>query len=288
MKYLLSNLWRGTRWLSIDCQIGNEMKPLLKPKRAGEYKLYARLRDWPDLHSEERRDFFNTLWKEYAPFAPKRNKSDVGPDITLELQENVVYVEAVAPSIGCSSDNVPEPVENGVANFPERECLLRLTQALTAKKERFQNYIDEGIVPGNACRIIAMSATRLNQFGTLLDSVHPAPLSVLAGAGPMVIPIGEKEPAYSGRRSILARDSGSSVDAALFDSPEFSIVSAVLYSPLDLWNAPLIPGEFLSLFLNPSADIQVPSMLTERFVTWTRQETESTEIIWKKSTPEPV
>jgi hypothetical protein len=77
------------------------------------------------------------------------------------------------------------------------------------------------------------------------------------------------------------------VDTVPFDNPEFTIISAVLYSPLDLWSAPIIPGESLYLFLNPSADIRVPSVLTERLVTWAQEETESTEVVWKKNTPSP-
>ena len=294
------------------------MKPLFRSRCANEHETYTRLRDWTDRHSEDRREFFNMMWKEYAPYAPKgfekklqielhqrwwemylavalirlgftpkKNKSDVGPDIVLELPENAVYIEAVAPSIGCSSDGVPEPIEKGVADFPERECLLRLTQALTDKKEKYRHYLDEGIVSVEACKIIALSASDLNQFGTLLDGLRPAPLSVLAGAGPTVLTKGGKRPPYSSHRGALARDSGSKVDAVLYDNPEFSIVSAVLYSPLDLWNAPLIPGESLSLFLNPLADIQVPSALKAKFTTWARDETESTEIVWRKSVPDP-
>lgn len=156
--------------------------------------------------------------------APDRASIDEPPDSIMELLENVVYLEAVAPSIGCSSDSVPEPVENGVADFPERQFLLRLTQALTEKKKKYQHYLDNGIVSGSACKIIALSANDLNQFGTMLDSIHPAPLSVLAGAGHMVIPLDGKGRPYSGRRSTLARDSGSSVETVLFDNPEFTIV----------------------------------------------------------------
>ena len=292
------------------------MKSLLQPKRADEHWLYARLRDWDDPQSEERRNFFNVLWNEYAPFAPKGfekklqyefhqrwwemyltvallhlgfvpkiNSADVGPDVTLDVDGQKVFIEATAPSAGHTSDRVPEPIHNGVAKFPERECLLRFTQAFREKNSRLREYMNAGVVPADACIIIALSASDLNQFGTFLDAVHPAPLSVLAGAGPMVVTIGGKGLSYSSRRETLTRDSGSPVNAALFDLPVFSIVSGVLYSPIDLWNASLDLSDSLSLFVNPSARVLIPTPFQETFVTWRREEQEGNEIVWKKYQP---
>ncbi len=295
------------------------MRQLLQPKRANEHQLYARLRDWTDSHSEERRGFFNSLWAEYESFAPRgfekklqiefhqrwwemylvvallhlgfipnKNPADVGPDATFDVGGKLVVIEATAPSVGRSSDRVPDPVHNGVADFPERECLLRLTQALTYKNECFHKYIDSAIVSHDASRIIALSASDLNQFGTLLDSIRPAPLSVLAGVGPTVINIGgEKPPPYSSCRNTLTRDSGSPVDASLFDKDNFSIISGVLYSSVSLWSASLNHENTLALFLNPNAKNPVPSEFHNQFVTWTREILEGNEIVWKMTQPSP-
>lgn len=274
---------------------------LLRPPRKGEHRTYARLRDWTDPASEERRACFEALRADYVPFAPKNylknlqlafhqrwwemyvtvalvrlgfavetNAADAGPDVTLEVDGARVFLEAVAPKAGTTSDRVPEPMHHGVSDFPERECLLRLTQALRAKEGAFQTYMRKGIVPVDACRIIALSASDLNQFGSMLDGTHPAPLSVLAGAGPLVLTIGGTAPPRSSRRDVLMRDSGEHVRAALFDDPEFSIVSGVLYSSVDLWNAPLDGRTTLSLFVNPMASVPVPAAFQKRFATWTR------------------
>ncbi len=276
----------------------NRVMPL-RPPHEREHPTYARLRDWTDPASEGRRAFFDALWAEYARFAPKRfleslqiefhqrwwemyltvtlvrlgfavetNAADAGPDVTLEVDGPPVFVEAVAPKAGTASDRVPEPMHHGVSDFPERECLLRLTQALRAKEGAFQTYMRKGIVPVDACRIIALSASDLNQFGSMLDATHPAPLSVLAGAGTLTIG-GHAPPSWS-RREFLTRDSLSPVPAALFDDPEFSIVSGVLYSSVELWNAPLDARTPLSLFVNPMASVPVPTAFQKRFATWTR------------------
>lgn len=300
--------------LNNTAQRSKGMKPLLLPKRDAEHSLYARLRDSTDSYSAKRRDFFDALWLEYSALAPrgfakklqfefhqrwwemyltivlahrgfnsKRNLADAGPDIELDVEGQQVFIEATAPKVGSTSDCVPEPVRKGTAVFPERECLLRLAQALTDKKSRLQKYVTEKIIPESACTIIALSASDLNQFGTLLDSVHPALLSILAGAGPTVVSIREETPPYSSRRSTLARDSGSTVNAALFDAPDFSIVSGVLYSPVDVWNAELEPGDSLSLFVNPLAQNKIPDAFQKCFLRWTQEITSEDAIEWKKT-----
>ncbi len=292
------------------------MKELLQPYRDGEHWLYTRLRDGTDPHSVKRRAFFNALWREYSPLAskgfpkklqmefhqrwwemylvagmlhlelsPTLSKSDSGPDVVLDIGGQQVFVEAVAPSVGTKSDRVPEPVQNGMSEFPERECLLRLTQALTDKCRRLQDYVDSGVIPTDACVIIALSASDLNQFGTLLDGVHHAPLSVLAGVGPTVVTFGGERLPYSSRRSILQRDSGSNVDVALFEKPIFSIISGVLYSPIDLWNATLQPENSLSLFVNPSANQPIPNAFLKRFEHWVQEKSSSNETVWEKTPP---
>ena len=290
-----------------------DMKELLQPQRDEEHRLYARLREGSDPHSAERREFFGTLWRQYEPFAPKGFpkklqiefhqrwwemylvvgmlhldlepiccRSDTGPDISLDIGGRQMFVEATAPTAGMQSDQVPQPVRNGVAVFPERECLLRLTQALTDKCKRLQDYIDQGIIPADACVVIALSASDLNQFGTLLDWDVPALLKVLAGAGPPVLP-GDGSPSYPTRRNTLQRNSGRAVDAVLFESAAFSIISGVLYSPVDLWSAtPKAPEDSLSLFVNPSANQPIPDPFLTRFVHWVEQRLPSGAREWHR------
>ena len=290
----------------------NRVMPL-RPPHEREHPTYARLRDWTDPASEGRRAFFDALWAEYARFAPKRfleslqiefhqrwwemyltvallrlgfavepSAADAGPDVTLEVDGARLFIEAVAPTAGTKADRVPEPVHHGVVDFPELECRLRLTQALTDKAGDFRKNLRDGVVPSDACRIIALSASDLNQFGSMLDGTHPALLSVLAGAGPLELTIGGTAPPRSSRREFLTRDSSSIVPAALFDDPEFSIVSGVLYSSVDLWNAPLDGRTTLSLFVNPSASVPVPAAFQKRFATWTRGADRGDAHIWSR------
>lgn len=293
------------------------MKQLLQAADKREHWLYTRLRDWSDPYTLKRREFFQKLWTRYAPHAPKgfpkklqiefhqrwwemylavgmfrlgfrptSSKSDKGPDLDLSFAKRRIFVEATVPRTGQGTDKVPEHPENTVIDFPERECLLRLTQALTDKREKFQGYLDGGVVPAGSSMIIALSASDLNLFGGPLGAVYPAPLKVLAGAGHPVVTFGAGgRPPYSNRRDSITRDSGSPVDACLFKNQEFKIISAVLYSSADLWNAPPEPEQTFSLFLNPSAHKPLPKAFTRKFPCWAQVSSTACEKSWKMTTP---
>ena len=294
------------------------MMKYLRSKREKEHPLYARLRDWSDSHSEERREFVLSLWQRYEPYAPKgflkklqiefhqrwwemyltigflnlgfdlsSSKCDHGPDLAIDIQGQRMFIEATAPTVGIKSDRVPEPVNNGCASFPQRECLFRLAQALTDKCEKINKYREPGLVPTNSCAIIAVSATGLNQFGTLLGSLGsgPAPLAVLAGAGPSVVTLDGSKQQYSKQRYILHRDSGSEVNMALYEDPRFKNIGGVIYSEVDLWNAQWNPEETFSIFVNPAGDPKIPEQFKNKLSHWTRKLSTDREAVWTKTAP---
>ena len=210
---------------------------------------------------------------------------DDRPDMLLDFKETKVWIEAVAPKPGTKSDGVPEPVLNGVQDLPMRECLLRLTQALTEKRKRFSYYVQRGIVSENDVLVIALSACALNTFGSLLEWPQPVMLRVLTGAGDLAIPLDLPHSPYSTRQDAILRNSGSPVDTVLFEKEEYRIISGVLYSNADPVNAPLSPETTLSLFLNPKADVEVPIGIRKKIVTWREERRTGTEIVWTKTQP---
>jgi len=196
----------------------------------GEDGFYAKIRDDPrgKTHLEQ----LEAMWVKYRDHAPKgfrrklqfefhqrwwemyltiglvhlgikarSSRNDKGPDLVVDVGGNRLWIEAVVPSVGTKSDRVPKPIMNGVGDYPKRECLLRLAQGLDGKQKALTKYIQEStILPEEPC-IIAISACKLNQFGSLLDWPCPAPLALLSGAGHMVVTLhGSREP-YCSRTS---------------------------------------------------------------------------------------
>ena len=291
----------------------NMNKQLFLRTDEGEHPLYARIRD--DPRGKEHLDHLEAMWSDYRDFAPKgfrrklqfefytrwwemyltlglvrlgfdvtSSRSDKGPDLFLEVAGTRLWIEAVAPSIGTTSDCVPEPIMNGFGHFPKRECLLRLTQGLEGKQQALAQYMQKSTIRPEDCCIIAISACNLNQFGSLLDWPCPAPLALLAGVGHMVVTLdGSREP-YCAQQKSISRDSGSPVDTAMFDREEFRVVSAVLYSKPDPLNAPPLPESSFSLFLNPRAIRHVPVEVSATMEAWV-EERRKTEIVWRITQP---
>jgi hypothetical protein len=166
-----------------------------------------------------------------------------------------------------------------------RECLLRITQAITDKREAANSYIQRGVVSKNDAFAVAVSACALNQFGSLLGWQQPVMLRVLAGAGDLAIPLDRSHSPYSTRQVAILRNSGSPVDTILFEKEEYRIISGILYSNADPVNAPLLPETTLSLFLNPKADVEVPIGICRMMGTWREEKRAGTEIVWTKTQP---
>lgn len=51
-----------------------------------------------------------------------------------------IWIEAVAPDPGNGKDRIPEHKVDGVFDIPREKCLLRLTQALWMKRDKFEEY----------------------------------------------------------------------------------------------------------------------------------------------------
>jgi len=213
-------------------------------------------------------EMYLTLGILHLGFPVSTFRADNGPDLLLEFGDLRVWVEAVAPKPGTASDAVPVPVVNGVAELPMRECLLRLTQTMTDKRDKLRNYMKRGIISKGDCTLIAMSACALNQFGPLLDWPFPVMLRVLAGADNLTIPLDKSSESFSIRTEAITRDSGSKVELALFYCEEFSSISGVLYSDEDPFNAPMVAEDSFQLFINPKAKVRVPKGITTKITTW--------------------
>jgi len=288
------------------------VKNLFQKTRANEHWLYADIRD--DLRRGRDRLRLEEMWAEYQDLAPKgfRKKlqfefhqrwwemyltiglcrlgfpvstfaSDSGPDLLLDFGERKVWVEAVAPNPGKTSDSVPEPILDGAAKLPMDECLLRFTQAMTDKRDKVHGYIQRGIVSAADCNLIALSACALNQFGSLLNWPQPVMLRVLAGAGNLAIPRDKSSEPFSKHTETTFRDSGSPVNLALFYREVFSSISGVVYSHKDPLNAPMAPEESFQLFLNPKAKITIPALITDRIPTWSEEAATDRGLVWRRS-----
>jgi hypothetical protein len=275
--------------------------------------LYRRLRD--DSQGADLKEKIELLWREFEPFAPKTflqeaqinfhqrwwemyltvclhhlsnssgfkvetSKHDEGPDVKITFTDrNCIWVEAVAPNPGNGTDCVSEHPEDCVFDVPHDECMLRLSQGLKMKQEKFYEYQSKNFASHGDPLIIALSSCALNQFGHLLNFPCPAPLRVLSGAKDLVLR--KNKPSYVSKRQTIKKTSGCSVPACLFDNSSFDIISAIIYSFEDPLNAPNDPESTFQLFLNPRATVPLPKFLFNDIETWICEKNENYDE-WKK------
>ena len=108
-----------------------------------------------------------------------------GPDIRIELDGQVVWIEAVCATAGQEGkpDSVPRPVHGQVSKTPMNAYALRVTNALHTKAKAFEGYIAQGIVRDGDLAVIAINVHEVGLGPYLRDVMKLA----LYGQGNLVI-----------------------------------------------------------------------------------------------------
>lgn len=252
------------------------MNSFFQKSKNNEDPLYSQIRDCPE-RSETKKQI-ECFWEKYRKYAQKseqhflskiqekgsfkqrwwemilpvgllnigikiqKKSSEEGPDIIIEKPLKT-YIEAVAPKMGEAKDKLPEMQWNGVSDLPKNQFLLRLTSSFCAKYNKFKQYIKKGLISANDICIIAISICNLDQYGSLMDYPCDASLQFLAGS------------------SVLEKDNRSPVRLDYFFSTDYSEISAVIYSNIDLLNCPDNPEQSFVIVKNPFAKNPIPKGL---------------------------
>jgi hypothetical protein len=285
----------------------NETSSFFLPRSATEHLLYAQIRD--DLRRDKSKAQIESFWGKYRIHAPNRflreaqvdfyqrwwemflsvgllnlnfeistDKKDRGPDIKVILPNNkVVWIEAIAPNIGKNKDALP-PIKNG-DNLPEKEFLLRLHKALYEEKLiAFRRYRKKGLINADDHCIIALSSCALAQYGNLMDYPVPAPLKVLACAGNPAL---SNKGNYVTCREKIETNKKRKADMSLFNMEDFSIISAVLYSNIDILNSPNTPELSFQLFVNTLANNPIGDASFDTIETWFEERRNESQVVWR-------
>lgn len=171
---------------------------------------------------------------------------DHGPDIQIIEGGRNVWIECVTPERGAfgNLDRVVDPMEGAepmeVRTFttPRREVELRVSSALLAKRNVFQNYIRDGIVGEHDIAIIAISAANFFTESSSLD---------WSRAATAVYPIGELEVVVNkktgrivrneyGKSHTISRTGADGIPRSAFLNDYFSQVSGIIWSRITIGN----------------------------------------------------
>ena len=124
-----------------------------------------------------REHFMGYLWELYLIYffsikklSISKSKKNNGPDIKIEYQNQIFWVECVCPKCGNSEFKVPEIELNKSLPLPTYQIEKRLEYNLINKAEKYQSYIKKKWVLPNDKKYIAINTSDLSQYGSLLDS----------------------------------------------------------------------------------------------------------------------
>ena len=116
-----------------------------------KYRKYAPVSEQHFLSIIQKKGSFKQRWWEMAlsvgllniGIEIQKKKKEEGPDILIDnhIKDSAkIYIEAVAPKEGKTEDKLPE-MKLGVHNLPDREFLLRLSEAAFKKNMKNINII---------------------------------------------------------------------------------------------------------------------------------------------------
>jgi type I restriction enzyme S subunit len=281
---------------------------------------YTNVRDLPDCIKY--RDFVEELWREYEPYADKNCRSDAqnhflqrfwemyvcvvflrkgfavtkasddGPEFHITIDDQRVWIEAVAPNPGDGADHVPEMNHGKVCEafvtieaceacetfetceafeayeVPFEKIILRYTSALLDKLRKYKQDCQKGIILETDLYVIALNSRNIPHAPyerTLPYHVHA------------FLPFGNYTVGFDTESSEITdsfyrhQDSVDklnevSISKQPFLEDEYNGISAVIHSAVDCANGPSELGADFDILYNPLAK----NPLSTKSIPWCR------------------
>lgn len=218
-----------------------------------------------------------------AVLVPREQRSprNAGPDL-LSAKPHV-WIEAIAVEAGKGDDAVPTPPEGVAYSVPDDQILLRIVQAIDAKRAKREDYVARGWLRASDPYIVAVNS------GNLPNGKSELPLPRIVRA---VFPFGHYAVSMDVRtgnitkgsylhRPTIQKTSGAPVGTTLFEDPAFAGISACLYSVADAFNPPYSLARSLVLVHNPLATAPLPRDSFRGLMQYWR---EGDELQWREPT----
>ena len=242
------------------------------PLRERIVELFRFLDGLEDRHFEQQldRDPHARLWEMMLAMVLKSEgyelkSTDHGPDFVIEKEVKRVFIEAVCPGPGDESNpNSVPPIVHGAPiaqEVPVPQIVLRIRSALEDKKQKYKNYIEQGIVSSDDCCVIALSSSKLSPRAKLWP---PTIMRATHGLGNPYVIFGKGEGVVGeGIESCesIPKVSGEDIDTRFFLSEENGLISAVLYSDCSFFSLVFDVFEESMFIHNPKARVPVPQGL---------------------------
>lgn len=233
------------------------------------YYLYAP-RNFKSNMLQSKECFYQRWWEMYLGtkllehnFNISTNIKDIGPDFKIIINGEIYWIEAVAPECGENKVDSLEVMKLGVHSLPRREFLLRLSNAINNKIEKFKDYLEKGIVKEEDKLIIAISTCNLSQYGSTMDFPCLAIDTLLYNKGELSINLKTHKTTINEKNGVI-KSNGSIIQTDIFNNKS-CIIAGVIYThdePLNIYNkiyfrendSCKVCNQFKEAFLNKKDD----------------------------------
>lgn len=263
--------------------------------KTGTDEIYNAIRKEINHRCKEAKAFIENLWEKVNPFldsdfssklplelhqrfwelymaasvlesdlhlVPRDSSRNTGPDICIKAEHNKrIWIEAVTASAGIGADAVQETESGTAHDVPDDQIKLRLLNSFDEKHRKYIQYLRNNSVALGEAYIIALNAA-------LIPSAHlerEIPRIVRA-----LLPFGHQTLHFDSNslkivdstyeyKEAVKKLSGTEIPTTSFLNPDYSGISAVIYSSnVDVFNYPSTLGSSLLLFHNPLAANPLP------------------------------
>lgn len=236
-------------------------------EKPGIHEVYSFARDSNEPKAIEIKELCIRLWSKFEPYADHHflieftkdfesrfwemdltcgliehgfnvKSGDEGPDILIRDKEKKIWIEAVAPGNGTGEDKVPDIPLKKVYEIPDKQLILRFTSSINEKFKVYKGYLEEGIIKEDEPYIIAINSLKLNSQKDFFDPPRIVRTVFPFGSYQVTINKNSLEAIDKGfqYRSSVAKENLKPVSTDLFFNPEYSGISAILFSRADYLN----------------------------------------------------
>jgi type I restriction enzyme S subunit len=239
-------------------------------------KLWKIYQPYADDHFlvEVQRDFYSRFWEMYLACSLMDMGINIscpkpGPDIRINTDDRVIWIEAVAPNPG--SPNSPDEVKSNkdleAHSVPEEQIILRYRNAIHEKyNTKYFEYLKKGIVNKSDSYVIAVNGCKIPSSRT--DFNPPRIVRSILPVGFPQVTIDLKSNSITNQtyqyRDKVTKKSGSDVTTAIFFDDFYNNLSAVLFSNVDPANRPELLGQDFILTHNHRATNPVLMVFIKR------------------------
>lgn len=230
----------------------------IQERRAYFDQLWIKYRAYADEHflKQVKIMFHNRTWEMYIGNVLLESKvsfasGNKGADFIVK---NNIHLECVACTLGKNIPQLKITKKGGSFDVPNKPLETRITTTLDTKKKQYYEWLQKGTIKDTNPYVLAINT----KFRGYADYPNiPRLIKVLFGVGDLTLSFsqdGKKSDAFFKYEETLQNRNSASVRKHIFNDPDYSFISAVIFSQIDVLNtSDKKIGQDLQIVYNPAA-----------------------------------